>query len=86
MPAFCVSQDLNGDGQPEQVLYNLLLLRAKLRLKRGNDAAFARLPIPVFCTRNRCQRDCQASVRLSPSKPSRDIIVDGQRLDVIGHN
>ncbi len=30
-----VSQDLNGDGQPEQVLYNFIVAESRLRLKRG---------------------------------------------------
>lgn len=53
-----VSQDLNGDGQPEQVLYNFIVAESQVYgLKEGKwtQKAFARLP-EGFLRRNCCTR------------------------------
>ncbi len=82
-----VSQDLNGDGQPEQVLYNFIVAESQVYgLKEGKwtQKAFARLPDGFSKTQ---LLHAIAGHRLdSAPKAWRDIIVDGQRLDVDYYN
>ncbi|EIB1341862.1 DUF4153 domain-containing protein, partial [Salmonella enterica] len=78
-----VSQDLNDDGQSEQVLYNFIIAESQVfGLKGGkwSQMAFARLPDGFSKTR---LLRAIADHRLdSVPKVWRDITIDGKRLDV----
>ncbi|EDU6339838.1 DUF4153 domain-containing protein [Salmonella enterica subsp. houtenae serovar 40:z4,z24:-] len=82
-----VSQDLNDDGQSEQVLYNFIIAESQVfGLKGGkwSQMAFARLPDGFSKTR---LLRAIADHRLdSVPKVWRDITIDGKRLDVNYYN
>ncbi|EJL5625446.1 DUF4153 domain-containing protein [Salmonella enterica] len=82
-----VSQDLNGDGQPEQVLYNFIVAESQLyglKDRKWTQVAFAQLPDGFSKTQ---LLHAIAGHRLdSAPKAWRDIIVDGKRLDVNYYN
>ncbi|EDZ9090819.1 DUF4153 domain-containing protein [Salmonella enterica] len=82
-----VSQDLNGDGQPEQVLYNFTVAESQVYgLKEGKwtQRAFARLPNGF--SKTQLLRAIAGHRLDSAPKAWRDIIVDGKRLDVNYYN
>lgn len=82
-----VSQDLNGDGQPEQVLYNFIVAESRvfgLKDREWTQIAFVKLPDGF--SKTQLLRAIAGHRLDSAPKAWRDIIVDGKRLDVNYYN
>ncbi|EEC7124533.1 DUF4153 domain-containing protein [Salmonella enterica] len=82
-----VSQDLNGDGQPEQVLYNFIVAESQvfdLKDREWTQIAFVKLPDGF--SKTQLLRAIAGHRLDSAPKAWRDIIVDGKRLDVNYYN
>ncbi|AXE02000.1 DUF4153 domain-containing protein [Salmonella enterica subsp. houtenae] len=82
-----VSQDLNGDGQPEQVLYNFIVAESQLyglKDRKWTQIAFA--PLPDGFSKTQLLHAIAGHRLGSAPKAWRDIIVDGKRLDVNYYN
>lgn len=82
-----VNQDLNGDGQPEQVLYNFIVAEIQvfdLKDRKWTQIAFVKLPDGF--SKAQLLRAIAGHRLDSAPKAWRDIIVDGKRLDVNYYN
>lgn len=82
-----VSQDLNGDGQPEQVLYNFIVAESQvfdLKDREWTQIAFVKLPDGF--SKTQLLRAIAGNRLDSAPKAWRDIIIDGKRLDVNYYN
>lgn len=82
-----VNQDLNGDGQPEQVLYNFIVAESQvfdLKDRKWTQIAFVKLPDGF--SKTQLLRAIAGHRLDSAPKTWRDIIVDGKRLDVNYYN
>lgn len=82
-----VSQDLNGDGQPEQVLYNFIVAESQLYGLKGREwSQIAYIQLPDGFSKTQLLRAIAGHQLDSAPKAWRDIIVDGKRLDVNYYN
>lgn len=82
-----VSQDLNGDGQPERVLYNFIVAESQVYgLKDRKWTQIASAPLPDGFSKTQLLRAIAGHRLDSVPKAWRDIIVDGKRLDVNYYN
>lgn len=78
-----VSQDLNGDGQPEQVLYNFMVAESYIfGLKDRKWTLIADAQLPDGFSKTQLLRAIADHRLDSAAKAWRDIIINGQRLDL----